>query len=115
MRMISTSKGWPCIKSVEWGLRPSASEISLPAPANFPFGEDQDSSASSLVLIFCIGFGGAHSAIASRDDERLPGDPGEVCGSKNHGGRRDILRLSDAAERSRRLDLLAKIAVGKAR
>jgi hypothetical protein len=34
-------------------LRPNASEISLPAPLNFPFGEDQVSSAIFVVLTLC--------------------------------------------------------------
>src|SRR6266498_357076 len=85
--MISTSNGWRSIRSVECGLRPSASEISLPAPANFPFG----------------------------DDERLTRDPGRVRRGEEDRGGRDVLRLSDAAERRHRLDLLPEVAVGNAR
>src|SRR5688572_10677132 len=44
------------MRSVDRGLRPSASETCLPAPANFPFGEDQVSSASWWVLTFNIGY-----------------------------------------------------------
>jgi hypothetical protein len=39
---------------VDSGLRPNASEISLPAPLNFPFGEDHVSSVIFAVLTFCI-------------------------------------------------------------
>lgn len=49
--MISTSKGCRSIKSVDSGLRPKASEISLPAPENFPLGDDQENSSMSLVFI----------------------------------------------------------------
>ena len=56
MRQISTSKGCRSFRSVDCGLRPNASEISLPAPANFPLGEDQVSSTSSFVFILCINF-----------------------------------------------------------
>src|SRR5206468_12857196 len=45
--------------SVERGLRPNASEISLPKPPNFPFGEDQLSSARSFVLTLRITIGRA--------------------------------------------------------
>jgi hypothetical protein len=38
---------------VDSGLRPNASEISLPAPLNFPFGEDHVSSAIFVVLTLC--------------------------------------------------------------
>src|SRR5438094_2064581 len=54
MRRISTSNGCRSFKSVDCGLRPRASETLLLAPANIPFGEDQGSSASLLVLIFSI-------------------------------------------------------------
>src|SRR5438445_10864435 len=50
MRKISTSKGCRSFKSVDCGLRPSSSEISLPAPANFPLGEDQVISVILVVL-----------------------------------------------------------------
>src|SRR5215470_9098536 len=53
MRKISTSKGCRSLRSVDWGLRPNASEISLPAPLNFPFGEDHVSSAIVVVLTLC--------------------------------------------------------------
>src|SRR2546430_1537267 len=56
MRTISTSKGCRSFKSVDCGLRPNASETSLPAPANFPLGEDHVSSASRFVFIFFVGF-----------------------------------------------------------
>src|ERR1035441_5177901 len=55
MRQISTSKGWRSLRSVDCGLRPNSSETSLPAPTNFPLGEDQVTSAMSFVLIFRIG------------------------------------------------------------
>jgi hypothetical protein len=42
------------LRSVDSGLRPNASEISLPAPMNFPFGEDQVSSAIFVVLTLRI-------------------------------------------------------------
>src|ERR1700730_8368779 len=51
MRQISTSNGCLSFRSLDSGLRPTATEISLLAPPNFPFGEDQDSSGISLVLI----------------------------------------------------------------
>jgi hypothetical protein len=35
---------------VDCGLRPNSSEISLPAPTNFPFGDDQVTSAIFVVL-----------------------------------------------------------------
>ena len=40
--------------SVEFGFRPNASDTSLPAPTNLPFGDAQPSSLSSFVLIFFI-------------------------------------------------------------
>jgi len=46
MRTISISKGCRSLRSVDCGLRPNASETSLPAPANFPLGDDQVSSGS---------------------------------------------------------------------
>ena len=50
------------------GLRfaPQCLEISLPAPANFPLGEDQVSSTSSFVFILCINFHAFVSAIDGR-------------------------------------------------
>src|SRR5882724_8905938 len=54
MRKISTSKGCRSIRSVDRGLRPNASETCLPAPTNFPLGEDQLSSAIWLVLTLRI-------------------------------------------------------------
>src|SRR5437660_2278807 len=59
MRTISTSKGCRSFRSVDCGLRPNASETCLPAPANFPLGEVQVSSISSLIFtlrmvsVFC--------------------------------------------------------------
>src|SRR5437773_912002 len=50
MRTISTSKGCRSFRSVDCGLRPNASETCLPAPLNFPFGEDHVSSVNSLVF-----------------------------------------------------------------
>ena len=50
IRKISTSKGCRSFKSVESGFRPSSSEISLPAPTNFPFGDDQVTSTIFVVL-----------------------------------------------------------------
>src|SRR6516225_5776572 len=44
-------KGMPLVEVGGLGLRPNASEISLPAPLNFPFGEDHVSSAIFVVLI----------------------------------------------------------------
>src|SRR4030095_2247829 len=52
IRKISTSKGCRSLKSVDSGLRPNASETSLPAPTNFPFGDDQVSSTIFVVLTF---------------------------------------------------------------
>lgn len=40
------------MRSVDRGLRPRASEISLPAPTNLPLGDVQVSSGSSFELIF---------------------------------------------------------------
>src|SRR5437016_14653332 len=54
IRKISTSKGCRSLRSVDSGLRPNASEISLPAPLNFPFGEDHVSSAIFVVFTLCI-------------------------------------------------------------
>jgi len=54
MRQISMSNGCRSFKSVDCGLRPSSSEISLPAPANFPLGEDQVISTTSFVLTLRI-------------------------------------------------------------
>src|SRR6202022_1724694 len=51
MRQISISNGCRSLRSVDSGLRPNATEISLLAPPNFPFGEVQDSSAISFRLI----------------------------------------------------------------
>src|ERR1700682_5541284 len=50
MRRISTSNGWRSRRSVDFGLRPSASEICRPKPANFPRGEDHEVSGTSFVL-----------------------------------------------------------------
>src|SRR5437660_11067356 len=41
-------------RSVDSGLRPSSSEISLPAPTNFPFGDDQVTSTIFVVLTLCM-------------------------------------------------------------
>src|SRR2546430_12257577 len=83
MRRISTSNGCRSFKSVDCGLRPRASETLLLAPANFPFGEDQDSSANLLELIFSTvtaELGGclfrAPSAVASGDNEGFARNPG---------------------------------------
>src|SRR5882672_6166871 len=114
MRTISTSKGCRSIKSVDCGLRPSASETSLPAPTNFPLGEDQGSSASALVFILCMGFDFLQSTKTSGDDQGFARDPGRVGGSEKHGGTGYILWLSDAAQRRLRLNLLSKIAFGNA-
>src|SRR4030088_21379 len=54
MRKISTSKGCRSSRSVDRGLRPNASETCLPAPTNFPLGEDQLYSAIWLVLTLRI-------------------------------------------------------------
>src|SRR5258706_12803739 len=54
IRKISTSKGCRSLRSVDSGLRPNASEISLPAPLNFPFGEHHVSSAIFVVLTLFI-------------------------------------------------------------
>src|SRR5256885_5800081 len=61
MRVISTSKGCLSFRSVETGFRPSAIEISFSAPPNFPLGEAQVSSGTSLMFTFCI-------ALAAIDD-----------------------------------------------
>ncbi len=42
------------LRSVEVGLRPSASDTCLPAPPNFPFGEDQVSSSICFTLTLRI-------------------------------------------------------------
>ena len=39
---------------MDFGLRPKASEICLPAPENFPFGDVQTSSSTSFVLTLSI-------------------------------------------------------------
>src|ERR1039457_1070018 len=54
MRQISTSKGCRSLRSVENGCLPNASETCLPAPTNFPFGEDQDNSVKSFVFTLCM-------------------------------------------------------------
>src|SRR4051794_18512374 len=54
MRQISTSNGCRSFKSVDRGFRPNSSETSLPEPANFPFGDDQLTSAMSFVLTLRI-------------------------------------------------------------
>jgi hypothetical protein len=41
---------------VDGGLRPSASETSRPAPANFPLGDDQENSSNLFVFTLCIFF-----------------------------------------------------------
>src|SRR5262245_39266122 len=46
-------RGCRSLRSVDSGLRPNASEISLPAPLNFSFGEDHVSSAIFVVLTLC--------------------------------------------------------------
>src|SRR6516162_4380527 len=56
MRQISISNGCRSFRSLDSGLRPNATEISLLAPPNFPFGEVHDSSAISFMLILRILF-----------------------------------------------------------
>src|SRR5438105_4553145 len=55
MRQISTSNGCRSLRSVESGLRPNSSEISLPAPTNLPLGDDHGISTMSFVLTLRIG------------------------------------------------------------
>src|SRR3989442_113732 len=54
MRRTSTSNGCRSLRSVESGLRPSASDTLLLAPVNFPLGDAQGSSANRLELIFSM-------------------------------------------------------------
>src|SRR5262245_4068705 len=57
---------------------------------------------------------GSLSSQPARDHQRLAGDPrGIVPRGQEHYGRRDIVRLADAAQWSGRFDLLAKIAFVK--
>src|SRR2546428_12126676 len=96
MRRISTSNGCRSFKSVDCGLRPRASETLLLAPANFPFGEIQGSSANWLELIFiivavgwvavCFAF---QSPQATGNDQSFARDPGRV------GGREENCRAGD--------------------
>jgi len=50
--MISTSNGWRFLKSVDCGSRPNSSEISLPLPPNFPFGDNHET--SSIFFVFTL-------------------------------------------------------------
>src|SRR3954464_4472879 len=76
MRTISTSKGWRSIRSVEVGTRPSASEISLPAPAKLPLAEDHVSSLSALELTFFMpGILPGHERESTLPKERERGSP----------------------------------------
>src|SRR5947199_5997955 len=121
MRRISTSNGCRSFKSVDCRLRPRASETLLLAPTNFPFGEDQGSSANWLVLIFstvAVGcaavFFGLHSAVASGDHKCFARDPGRVGGREENRGASNVLRLSDSAQRRLRFDLFAHVALSVA-
>src|SRR5260221_5432845 len=58
MRQISTSNGCRSFRSVDVGLRPNDSEICLPEPPNFPFGDDQVRSIISFVFTLFIVFDG---------------------------------------------------------
>ena len=53
--------------------------------------------------------------IAARDIKRLAGDPRRFVRRKEHGGRGDVVRLANSAERRRGFDLLARITLGYAR
>src|SRR5262245_54308572 len=57
MRRISTSKGCRSSRFIDFGIRPRASEISLLAPLNFPFGEVHVNSSSSWVLTIFMSAG----------------------------------------------------------
>src|ERR1700674_5924332 len=62
------------MRSVDFGLRPRASETPMPAPLNFPFGDVQVSSVMSLVLtlrICCRGLGGARGGTWPPKKSRL--------------------------------------------
>ena len=48
----------------------------------------------------------------ARDGECFAGQPGGIGGRQEHGGRRDVLRLTDPAERCSRFSLFAEIALG---
>src|SRR5439155_15220695 len=52
------------------------------------------------------------STQAARDVERFAGHPRRIGRRQKHGGGRDVLRLSDAAKRRLRFDLLAEITAG---
>jgi hypothetical protein len=54
MRHHSTSNGWRFMRSVDCGSRPNSSDISLPAPANFPFGDAQVISVMSFRFTFIV-------------------------------------------------------------
>src|SRR6267142_2578698 len=98
MRTISTSKGCRSLKSVDCGLRPNASETSLPEPTNFPLGEDHVSSASSFVFILTI-MPLVGSVVAPGHDEPFARNPCGIWGSQKDGRRGDVLRLANAAQR----------------
>ncbi len=53
------------------------------------------------------------SAQTAADEQRFASDPGGLRGGQEDGGRRDIVRLTDAAERRLRLDLFPKLAGGE--
>src|SRR3569832_2063373 len=56
MRQSSTSYGWRAFRSVDAGSRPNATEISLLAPPNVPFGDDHASSTISFRFTLRICF-----------------------------------------------------------
>src|SRR3569832_342097 len=56
MRQSSTSNGWRAFRSVAAGSRPNATEISLLAPPNVPFGDDHASSTISFRFTLRICF-----------------------------------------------------------
>src|SRR5574341_568193 len=80
MRQTSTSNGWRSLRSVDSGLRPSATEISLLAPPNFPLGDAHVSSAMSLVFTLRMWFprdtaiGALQPALALEPDHHAGAD-----------------------------------------
>src|SRR5579872_2015824 len=114
MRTISTSKGCRSFRSMDWGLRPNASETPLPAPANLPLGEDQVSSARWLVFIFSMMIGpyghDPHScAKAAIDVKRRAGDERRVRAGEKSDRRRDFLGPAIPAKRRPRFLHLREI------
>src|SRR5437667_6356664 len=112
MRRISTSNGCRSFKSIDCGLRPSASETLLLAPLNFPLGEVQGSSVNWLELIFSmVAVIWLQSPIATGNAKCFARDPGRVGGREENGRASYVPGLPGAAQRCLRDHLLAHLTL----